>query len=261
MNLPQNATNKLSYQSWKPQFYAFTMRVNEFKSTGSNIILQILQDQFNNLWIGTSHGLFKINQKFLSAGNDEKELLKTYDTFLPSDDEMTLIGGNIKDIYEDDQGLIWIGTSDGLSQFNSYSNQFKSFNFSDEYYKMPFSSCIAVDSDKNIWVGMLSLGVVKYKIENGALKKIDDPINELILGERVRVIYSPDPRSTRLPPGFNQKCMILLSKLFKLIVKVSSGLAQLWVCLELIAKPKNIPCMNLTKLILTLLATTQLVIL
>lgn len=192
MKIPQNATNKVGDKNWQPDFHPFILKVKESQSSGCNIVLSILQDQYKNLWIGTAHGLFKVNHKFLSAGNNEQELLKTYDFFLPSDDERTLIGSNIQDLYEDDQGLIWIATVNGLSQFNRYSNQFKSLNFSDEYFKMPHSPCLVVDLKKNIWVGMLSSGVVKYQIKNGILKKTDDSINNLILGERVRIIYSPD---------------------------------------------------------------------
>jgi len=193
MNLPQDATNKLGYQSWQPDFHTFTMSVNESKSAGSNIILAILQDQFNNLWIGTTHGLFRVDQQFLSPENTNgQELFNSYDVFLPSEGETTLIGRNIQDIYEDDQGLIWIGTNEGLSQFNSYSNQFENFNFPNENFQVSHSSCMVVDSAKNIWVGMLSNGILKYQINNEGLKKIEDPINDLVLGEKVTIIYSPD---------------------------------------------------------------------
>jgi len=195
MNLPENASNRPTNQNWQPGFYKFTFKVNGIESIGSNTIQAILQDKFENLWIGTGHGLFKINHQFLSAENaNEKELLKTFDFFLPSDDGMTIIGDNIKNIFEDDQGLIWLGTDGGLNQFNYHSNQFKSFNFSDDYFTMPHAPSIYVDSTKNIWIGMPQHGIQKFRIENEILKKIDNPINNLLLGKRVSTIYCADGR-------------------------------------------------------------------
>jgi len=195
MSLPQNASNKYSNQNWHPDFRKITLKINKYENVGSNTVQAILQDQFNNLWVGTTHGLFKLYNKFLTAKNvEDQDVFKTFEFFLPSENEMTLIGDNIKDIYEDDQGLIWIGTSDGLSQFNSNSNQFKNFNFSKDYYKMPYAPNIMVDSAKNIWVGMLSNGLLKYKIKNGILTEIENSINNLILGKRISTIYSPDGR-------------------------------------------------------------------
>jgi len=195
MQLPPNATNKLGYQNWQPDFHTFKLNINKIESVGSNIVLTILQDQFNNLWIGSANGLFRVKHKFLSGKTkNEKKLLNNYDVFLPSEDEMTLNGGGIRDLYKDDQGLLWISTDDGLSQFNVYSNQFKNFNFPVEYSRLSNSSCLVVDLAGNIWIGTLSNGILKYQINNEELKRMEDPINDLILGEKVTIIYSPDRR-------------------------------------------------------------------
>jgi len=195
MKLPENATNKLDYQNWKPYFYVYTAESINIDNNGFNTIQSILEDQFNNLWLGTAHGLFKIQSKSVPTINEKKQTPKiVFEYYLPSNDPMSIIGNNVVDLYEDDQGLIWIGTSDGLSQFNWHSNQFKNFDFSSNYYDVSYVPCFVFDLDKNIWTVVKNEGLLKYRIENGVLKRIEDDINELILGERISTINSPDGR-------------------------------------------------------------------
>ncbi len=196
MAIPDNASNKVAEQNWQADFHTYKLETGIIANFGHNIIQAIHQDQFNNLWVGSAYGLSKIDHKFLATLTKQKRSSKLiYDTFLPSiDNQMTIVGGNILDIFEDELGIIWIGTSDGLSQFCGYANQFKNFNFLDEKHSVPFAPSFVVDTNKNIWIGMLGKGLQKFQIEKEILNKKEDPINNLILGKRVSTIYSPDER-------------------------------------------------------------------
>jgi len=194
MSLPENASNQLGNQKWEPSFNSYKFNFPESKNKSSDYIQAIHQDELGDLWIGSCHGLYKVSGKYLSAKNTNKTtLLSNYDVFMPSGEEIILPGESTQNILEDEQGLIWIATSDGINQFNRHSNQFKSATFEDQYLKLDYSPCLLVDSDRNIWISSTSKGVSKYKIENKKLKKIDD-INHLILGKAVQTINTKDER-------------------------------------------------------------------
>jgi len=189
----ENASNHPGNQNWKPNFTTYNKESNSFNYIKSNDIQSILQDQFNNLWIGTTHGLHKLPAELLPPliANEQKDTLY-FDVFLPSDNKSKIVGENITNLHEDDQGIIWIGTNVGLSQFNWHSNQFKSLNFSDPNFDIQFTPSFIMDSSENIWICRLEKGLLKYRIEDEALVQLKDVVSPLLLGKRVSTIHSPD---------------------------------------------------------------------
>lgn len=195
MKLPENASNKLGHQNWQPNFDVYTAESFNIDNTGFNTIQAIFEDQFDNLWIGTAHGLFKIPSKLIPSINEKQTTVnQILESYLPNNEPTSIIGNIIRDIYEDNQGLIWIATSDGLSQFNWYSNQFNNYDFSKDEYNVSYAPCFILDSEKNIWTVTKNKGLVKYKIEDGVVQTIDDNINDLILGERISTLFNKDGR-------------------------------------------------------------------
>ncbi|MCV9387423.1 hybrid sensor histidine kinase/response regulator transcription factor [Reichenbachiella ulvae] len=57
-------------------------------------------------------------------------------------------------IIQDHQGIIWIGTSDGLNKFNGLDNEIFKYNFDDSLsISNNQINCLFEDSKKNIWIG------------------------------------------------------------------------------------------------------------
>lgn len=194
MSLPENASNLLNDQNWEPSFDMFKFSYPNSKNKSSDFVQALHQDEFGDFWIGACHGLFRVSAKYLSVENTNKAtLLSNYEVFMPSGEEITLPGEAIQDIIEDEQGLIWIATSDGLNQFNRYTNQFKNATFEDENLRLLYAPCIAVDAYRNIWISSASNGISQYKIENKRLKKAGD-LNHLILGKTVQTINIKDEK-------------------------------------------------------------------
>lgn len=194
MSLPENASNKLGHQKWEPSFDMYKFSYPGSKNKSSDLIQALHQDKLGDFWVGSCHGLYKVSAKNLSAENaDKTTLLSNYEVFIPSGEEMMLPGEATQYILEDEQGLIWIGTSDGLNQFNRHSNQFKSATFQDENLRLLYAPCIAVDANKNIWISSASKGISQYKIEHKKLKKTNH-LNDLILGKAVQTINIKDER-------------------------------------------------------------------
>ncbi|MEJ2543169.1 MAG: two-component regulator propeller domain-containing protein [Calditrichaceae bacterium] len=75
-------------------------------------ILDILQDKYHFMWFAAANGLNKYDGY-------------TFEVFQHSSSDSSSIPQSIvSDIFEDSQGIIWIGTGDGLSRFNRENNNF-----------------------------------------------------------------------------------------------------------------------------------------
>ncbi len=195
MQLPENASNKVGFQDWEPHFDTYKFVFNESKNNTSNLVQAIHQDKNDDLWIGTCQGLFRVSGKYLTDDNlKQKMLLSNYDIFMHTDDDMTLADESITFMSEDArQGLVWMGSTGGLNQFNVYTNQFRSATFEDKYFKLAYAPCVVVDTAKNIWISSPDKGLSRYFIENKKLK-ISDDLNHLILGQVVSTITLKDER-------------------------------------------------------------------
>jgi len=194
MNLPENASNKVKQQNWKPHFQSFKFGYSGSNTARSNNIQDIHQDQFNNLWVATCNGLFKIPGMYLTGENVHKAaLLTNYDIYIPSIDDKSITGEYVTKILEDKQGLIWLSTSEGLSQYNPQINQFKNSFFNDEYIRLSPAPCIAIDASQDIWISAPSEGLKKYKIEGEKLTETDN-ISSLVLGSVLQSIHLKNER-------------------------------------------------------------------
>jgi len=110
-------------------------------SISSNWIRCTYLDKQGNVWIGTeSHGLNKYN-----ATTDN------FISFLPYTDASLSRG--IRGIYEDNSGILWVGTGNGLYQFDRETNEFiliKQVKKKGERIANRFTT-ITEDNEGNIW--------------------------------------------------------------------------------------------------------------
>lgn len=107
-------------------------KVFEDKITGA--ITNIFQDSKNRIWFCSNKGLGAIEN-----GN-----VKIYTI----DDGLS--NNNVRQIYEDKEGVLWIATyGGGISRFKN--NTFFSFNESEKIID-GFTSCIVEDNDNNLWI-------------------------------------------------------------------------------------------------------------
>jgi len=83
----------------------------------NKIVYSLYEDEENNLWIGTSEGLF------YKPNNDTITQIYTTEQGLPSD--------VISAIEEDDNNNLWISTNNGISKFELQSKEFKNYYFRD----------------------------------------------------------------------------------------------------------------------------------
>ena len=80
------------------------------------------------LWIGTANGLNKFEINYDTGSNDASKLNVQITYFTV---ENGLPDNSVESILEDENGNLWIGTSSGISFFNTDSEQFTNFTTED----------------------------------------------------------------------------------------------------------------------------------
>ncbi len=152
------------FDSKRNQFINFKNDPENPQSLSDNIVDRLHIDRSDNLWIGTSRGLNKIalskvrtNPVFFHYMNDTKNF-------------NSISGNIISEIYEDNDGFLWVGTSsNGLNKFDYRTNQFSHYKHDPHDPNSISNNSIAVVyQDKNdiLWVGTLGGGLNKFNPEN-----------------------------------------------------------------------------------------------
>jgi signal transduction histidine kinase/ligand-binding sensor domain-containing protein len=126
----------------------------------SNLILEVFVDSKQRIWIGTlDEGL----QLFLPK---QQKVISYY----ASESDKTLNHPEIETIAEDHNGVIWVGTDNGLSRMNDFKsdipdNQFTNYVHQSLNGNSLLSNAIKiiyVDSRNALWVGSYSGGINYY---------------------------------------------------------------------------------------------------
>ena len=103
----------------KGKFTRFIQRLNAYNPVRNEEILCLKEDRKANIWIGTSgRGLLVFNPK--------KHLLKSFQI------KDGLIGNDVYGIEEDNNGILWISTENGISSIDPDLTSLRNFDRNDE---------------------------------------------------------------------------------------------------------------------------------
>jgi len=128
-------------------FKDLSLHFPDFDTTFTNIVVNsVVEDGSNNLYIGTSSGLFQV------SGKGTKHF--TRQNGMENDIVMTLL--------VDNNNILWIGTQSGLYYFDGYRFQ-QDVDFKEIYIKD-----IVSDNDGNYWLATTS-GLFKKNISTGVI--------------------------------------------------------------------------------------------
>jgi signal transduction histidine kinase/ligand-binding sensor domain-containing protein/CheY-like chemotaxis protein/AraC-like DNA-binding protein len=122
----------------------------------------ILFDTQNNMWIGTTKGLYKFNIK--------TQITKKY--LYSSQNATTISSNDISVIYQDSKKNIWIGTkNNGINLYNPVNDNFTRYA-SNKFYSTALSNNIITniyeDSNKTLWISTQEGGVNIISLSNKA---------------------------------------------------------------------------------------------
>lgn len=140
----------------------------------------ITQDHQGFIWMATNLGLIRYD------GLEGKK----YYSDSSSDDN-----GGINTLYVDSKGGLWIGSISGLSKYNPDCDCILQYSSNNADFRLTNIQAITEDLDKNIWIGTLNEGLLKFNRESkdftrvlhsssGSIKLIIDKVFHLLVDQK-----------------------------------------------------------------------------
>ncbi|MFZ1520315.1 MAG: two-component regulator propeller domain-containing protein [Ignavibacteriaceae bacterium] len=164
---------------------------DDLTSIVNNQIRVLLQDKKGTIWAGTGEGLSALSLIYDAKDGKNKE---GFFNFIKKENDTTsLSDNNIRCLYEDKFGVIWIGTTNGLNRIetqtstSSDENYLSKIKFSNNSFTKSFSaltsaefiSSITEDGNGNLWFGTMGNGLIVYNRKSKSVinykKNTNDP--------------------------------------------------------------------------------------
>jgi len=131
---------------------------NITKNLSSDIIKDIIYDIKGNIWMATHHGLFsldvsqkKINNVFLHDPNDS----------------ISLPENHISNLYQDNDGFLWVITQENLRFLNPVKQKLRKFPATEKITKKKITT-VFKDNKNNYWFGTFN-GLYKFDTKDSIL--------------------------------------------------------------------------------------------
>lgn len=167
------------------KFERFFHDPNNPNSPSDNVINTLYIDDNKNVWIGTFQGLDKlvINPE---NKNNEKYNFKNFRIDTTQKDSYKNV---INVIYEDSDGVLWIGTTDGLFSFDKNTDSFDPYLYDPENPNSISGNhvrSIYEDKNHNLWIGTSQVFESGSFVPNrsGLLNRYDKKTNQFSHYER-----------------------------------------------------------------------------
>ena len=194
------------------EFKVYKYSEDSKNSLTSNSIVDIKEDNNGNIWVSTSNGLNKIDADTYYVNNyldytqggslsnfnitemlvteDGKLVIGTTDGLNLYDEKLDkfirilekendLTSQFIYSLGSDDEGNIWVGTSNGLDKLSKDFKKIKQYR-NDKESGICDSSVYNITYDKKgyMWIGTASSGLLRLNIENDEVKIYKNDVND-----------------------------------------------------------------------------------
>ncbi len=118
----------------------------------------IYKDRSGTLWVGTTTGLHRLNLQTRKAGKLSEVIFTNYQ--YDTGNLNSLSSNTVVSIFEDRNGIMWIGTDNGLNSFDKKKGIFKRYQHDPKNIHSISSNNVAVwpesikeDQQGNLWIG------------------------------------------------------------------------------------------------------------
>ncbi len=170
-------TNPYRYKD-QVQFQTFFKRIGK-PGLSHEIVFSIISDP-QYLWVGTVHGLNRIDRGLLDPGvgveaGIKQLLLPTYEQFYALEDRKFAIPHNeVRGLYFDQNQNLWISTFGGLGYIQKKQKPFETYlqEAREGYPTCSVFSFCEMD-DGSLWLGAENIGLVNYHLETDAFVAYD----------------------------------------------------------------------------------------
>lgn len=127
--------------------------ISEFSNMGNRNnkekVYHVIEDKNHYLWVGTyGSGIYKMSLNGDVLANYQSDKMENDDWSIDQ-----LCNDWVNCLFEDDEGLLWIGTNNGLSCFNPDRNTFINFFSQNNLLPNSFVHVVLQDSKGKIWIG------------------------------------------------------------------------------------------------------------
>lgn len=158
-----NTTGLFEYYLDKDSLVNYTNNPKDELSIGSNQINSIFVDKSEKIWIGTkSAGLY------LFEKDSNQFIKKTSSNQIPSN--------SVFQILEDNRGQLWLGTGDGIVQYNPWTEEFVSFSNVKGLQNTVFDANVACKIKSGIMLMGGSRGVNVFNPNNTSVSGFNFPM-------------------------------------------------------------------------------------
>ena len=167
------------------KFFRFRNEILDLNSLSANQVQALHIDSDSTIWVGTfGGGLNKVNI------TNKRDLINIkFKAYLNDpEDSTTLSDDRVYAIFEDNEGILWIGTyGGGLNRFDKNTGEFFAYkNDPDDPTSISENKIIAIAEDENfnLWIGTYGGGVNRFNREENNFTRVMD-----IGGVETDVVY------------------------------------------------------------------------
>ena len=182
MQLPEKGSETPEKWTHFPRFHNYSNDPDDPASLTSDIDLHgIGQDSKGNIWIATAYGLAEISADQLpdplkyNQIMAEKPIIKLRQHLYDPLNIRTINSNKIQSIYVDKQGLVWIGTDRGITQYNWFAKQIQSYQVQSDIHIDINIEEIFIPEKDHVILSFVTGEVFHYDLKT----KIFKPVNEV----------------------------------------------------------------------------------
>ncbi len=122
------------------------------KLEGDKVVWTVYEDNFNNKWIGTNNGLYKLDKN----GNVIQHYIHS------ENDHSSLLSNKVISIYQSKSGIVWIGTDNGVNYLNPKIKKFQK-NLNIKLLTNNSIYAMTPSEKKGIWIATEKNGICKIE--------------------------------------------------------------------------------------------------